>query len=129
MSTEPAHILVVEDNDDNRELILKVLGLHGYRATGAADGAGALAALEHEVPDLILMDINLPDMDGLDVTRIIRGREGFEQVPIVAITGYAMAGDRDRSLNAGCSEYIAKPINVRTFPRVIARLLAARREG
>ncbi|MBN2231589.1 MAG: response regulator [Deltaproteobacteria bacterium] len=126
MNAEAACILVVEDNDDNRELILKVLELHGYRAIGAADGAAALAAVEYEVPDLILMDINLPDMDGLDVTRIIRGREGFDQVPIVALTGYAMAGDRDRSIDAGCSEYIAKPINVRTFPRVIERLLAAR---
>ena len=120
--TKPV-ILVVEDNDDNRQLVLKVLSRRNYEVVGVVDGNEALERLNVINPDLILMDINLPGMDGYEVTRRIRRQEKFANLPIVALTAYAMVGDEEKSLNAGCDAYISKPINVRTFPETIAAIL------
>ncbi|MEA3241579.1 MAG: response regulator [Pseudomonadota bacterium] len=117
-------IMVVEDNEDNRDLIVKILGHRGYDVIGVSNGSEALARLPEVAPDLILMDINLPGMDGYEVTRRIRDNEVFAKVPIVALTAYAMHGDREKSLDAGCNAYVAKPINVHTFPDIIAGLLS-----
>ena len=120
--TKPV-IMVVEDNDDNRQLVLKVLARRGYEVVGVVDGNEALERLNAINPDLILMDINLPDMDGYEVTRLIRQQEKFATLPIVALTAHAMVGDEEKSLSAGCDAYITKPINVRTFPETIAAIL------
>ncbi len=116
-------ILVVEDNDDNRQLVLKVLSRRNYEVVGVVDGNEALERLNTINPDLILMDINLPNMDGYEVTRRIRQQENFATLPIVALTAHAMVGDEEKSLAAGCDAYITKPINVRTFPETIATIL------
>lgn len=116
-------ILVVEENDDNRQLVLKVLGCRGYKVVGVVDGQEALTKLTNVNPDLILMDINLPGMDGYEVTRRIRQQEKFTNLPIVALTAHAMVGDEEKSLAAGCNAYITKPINARTFPDSIASIL------
>ncbi|MBN2333890.1 MAG: response regulator [Deltaproteobacteria bacterium] len=116
-------IMVVEDNEDNRDLIIKVLGRQGYEMVGVDDGNEALAKLDLVLPDLILMDINLPGMDGYEVTRRIRSSEMHRSIPIVALTAHAMQGDEAKSLAAGCDAYVAKPINVRTFPLTVARIL------
>ncbi len=120
--TKPV-IMVVEDNDDNRQLVLKVLSRQNYEVVGVVDGNQALERINAINPDLILMDINLPGMDGYEVTRRIRRQEKFANLPIVALTAYAMVGDEEKSLNAGCDAYISKPINVRTFPETIAAIL------
>ncbi|MBN2810239.1 MAG: response regulator [Deltaproteobacteria bacterium] len=120
-------ILVIEDNDDNRRLVIKVLGSRDYEVVGVTDGRQALARLDSIRPDLILMDINLPDMDGYEVTRQIRRQKDFAQLPIVALTAHAMVGDEEKSLAAGCNAYITKPINVRTFPQTIAAILKEHR--
>lgn len=117
-------IMAVEDNEDNRDLIVKVLSHRGYDVVGVSDGSEALARLSDVAPDLILMDINLPGMDGYEVTRRIRHNETFAKVPIVALTAHAMHGDREKSLAAGCDAYVPKPINVHTFPDIIAGLLS-----
>lgn len=116
-------VLVVEENDDNRQLVLKVLGCRGYTVVGVVDGEEALTKLTDVNPDLILMDINLPGMDGYEVTRRIRQLEKFANLPIVALTARAMDGDEEKSLAAGCDAYIAKPINARTFSDSIAAIL------
>ncbi len=122
--TKKRVIMVVEDNEDNRDLVVKVLSHRGYEVVGASDGHEALSLLAEVAPDLILMDINLPDMDGYEVTRRIRRDATFGRVPIVALTAHAMHGDREKSLAAGCNAYVSKPINVHTFPDIIAGLLS-----
>lgn len=116
-------ILLVEDNEDNRQLVIKVLGSRGYRVVGVEDGQQALSKLSDINPDLILMDINLPGMDGYEVTRRIRQQKKYVDLPIVALTAHAMVGDEEKSLTAGCDAYFSKPINVRTFADAIAAIL------
>jgi two-component system, cell cycle response regulator DivK len=117
-------ILVVDDNRDNRELVVKVLGRHGYRLCEAADGETALLAARTERPDLILMDISLPGLDGYEVTRRLQNQEDCRHIPVVALTAHAMRGDREKALAAGCCDYITKPINVRELPAQVARNLS-----
>ncbi len=116
-------ILVVDDNQDNRELVVKVLRNNGYRVIEAADGEEALERAEAERPALILMDISLPKLDGYEVTRQLKGRDHFKDIPIVALTAHAMKGDREKALFAGCEGYISKPINVRELPEQIKHYL------
>jgi CheY-like chemotaxis protein len=108
-------VLVVEDNEQNRYLIEYMLEKRGYTVVIALSGAEAIAMAVREKPDLILMDIQLPDLDGLEVTRRIRESEAYGKIPIVAVTSFAMAGDRKRAIEAGCTGYIEKPINPKTF--------------
>ena len=108
-------ILVVEDNEANFYLIRFMLENAGHEVIGAETGAAGVEAAIKEKPNLILMDIQLPDIDGLEATRRIRASEADGEVPIIALTSYAMAGDREKYLAAGCTGYIEKPINPETL--------------
>jgi two-component system, cell cycle response regulator DivK len=121
-----ALILYIEDNTDNRTLIRRILVVEGYTIAEAANAIDALQKLETIHPDLILMDINMPDVDGYTLTAQIRGKPGFESVPIVALTANVMRGDRERSLEAGCDGYIQKPIDIDLLPQQIERYLRKR---
>jgi len=116
-------ILYVEDNPDNRNLVRRVLNAEGYSVVEAAHAAQAIATLENEAVDLILMDINMPDMDGYSLTAKIKGIEKFSRIPIVAVTANVMRGDREKSLEAGCDGYIQKPIDIDTLSQQIERFL------
>lgn len=116
-------ILVVEDNAMNLELVSDVLEAHGYQVIQADTGQKALEIAGREQPDLILMDIQLPEMDGLEVTRLLKENEQTSHIRVIALTAHAMRGDEERAREAGCSGYIAKPINTREFAAVIAGYL------
>lgn len=103
--------LIIEDNEDNLVLISALLQRGGYRTIGAITGQAGIDAALKERPDLIILDIQLPDMNGVEVLRTIRASEVDGSVPIIAMTSYAMAGDRERLLAAGCTGYIEKPID------------------
>ena len=119
------NILVVEDNDMNMQLVEFLLEEGGYRIVKATSGEEALALTRDggAAPDLILMDIHLPGMDGLSVVRAIKADERTARIPILALTAHAMRGDKDRFLEAGCDGYISKPIDVKTFIASIERYL------
>ena len=106
-------ILVVEDQEDNRQILRDLLGNAGYELTEAENGEEAIAAVAKRRPDLILMDIQLPVMDGYAATRRIRTNPDLKSVPIIAVTSYALAGDEDKALAAGCDGYISKPYSPR----------------
>ncbi|MFZ5909919.1 MAG: response regulator [Chloroflexota bacterium] len=110
-----AHILIIEDNEQNLYLTTFILEKHGHRVTQARSGPQGIRLAEDLRPDLILLDIQLPGMDGHAVAVHLRGNVGMSHIPIVAVTSYAMAGDRERILAAGCEGYIEKPINPETF--------------
>ena len=118
-----AVILYIEDNIDNRTLIRRILTAEGYDLKEAGNAGEALQMLSLLRPDLILMDINMPDVDGYKLTTQIRAMSGFESVPIVALTANVMRGDRERSLEAGCDGYIQKPIDIDLLPQQIERYL------
>jgi len=101
----------------------------GYTLLKATDGEEALDIARREQPDLIIMDIRLPKMSGLDVTRRLRSNPTFNHVPIIAITAYAMREDEEQAINAGCDAYLTKPINTRQLPKVIAQTLRQQKEG
>ncbi len=104
----PKRILCVEDNPQNMRLVRKILVHHGYEVLEAEDGNTGIALALNEKPDLILMDVNLPDIDGLEATSIIKAQSS---VPILALTANAMYGDEERCLAAGCDGYISKPVS------------------
>jgi two-component system, cell cycle response regulator DivK len=108
-------ILLVEDNEENRYLITFILEKNNCEVLIAKDGKTGIELANKEKPDAILMDIQLPDINGLEVTKRIRASKSDGKVPIIAITSYAMVGDKERSLEAGCNGYIEKPINPETF--------------
>ncbi|NIA05406.1 MAG: response regulator [Proteobacteria bacterium] len=108
----PKKILVVDDNLDSRELVIKILKNKGLQLVEAVDGEDALEKVTTERPDLILMDISLPKIDGHEVTRRLKSDKNFAAIPIIALTAHAMKGDREKALAAGCEGYITKPINV-----------------
>ena len=103
--------LVIEDNEDNRVLITKLLNNAGYQVIAAETGQQGYDLAVKEKPDFILLDIQLPDMDGTEVLKMIRAEEGLKDILVIAVTSYAMAGDRERLLAAGCNGYIEKPID------------------
>jgi len=117
-------VLVVEDNRDNLRLITYALRREGYEVISAETGMQGVALANSELPAFILMDINLPDIDGLEATRRIRQSSVHGTVPIIAITSYAMAGDMDMVLDAGCTGYFEKPIDPLTIMDKIHALLA-----
>lgn len=116
-------ILVIEDNETNIYLIGFILKKNGHEVIEARSGEEGLELAIKEKPDLILMDIQLPGIDGLETTKRIRESETDKKVPIVALTSYAMTGDREKSLAAGCTGYIEKPINPDTFMGEIEKFL------
>lgn len=116
-------VLVIEDNETNLYLIRFMLEKSGYKVMEAREGAAGVEMAIRERPDLVIMDIQLPDISGLEATGRIRASEIGNKVPIVALTSYAMVGDREKSLAAGCTDYIEKPINPETFIAKIEKYL------
>jgi two-component system cell cycle response regulator DivK len=116
-------ILYIEDNRDNRILVRRVLEAEGYRVLEAADGATGIETAQSIRPDLILMDINLPEVDGFQVTAHLKAMEELRDVPIIALTANVMKGDRERTLAAGCSGYIQKPVDIDLLPEQLAAFL------
>jgi two-component system cell cycle response regulator DivK len=122
---DSSRILYIEDNRDNRLLVKRVLEAEGYTLMEATDAHEGLRIALSEPPDLILMDINLPEVDGYTTTARIKATPGLESVKVVALTANVMKGDREKTLAAGCDGYIQKPIDVDALPRQIARYLEA----
>lgn len=118
-------ILVVEDNADNRILIADVLDSMDYEVIIATDGEEGVKKASAERPDLILMDISLPQMDGLTATRRIKAMPDLQHIPIIALTAHAMVGDRERALEAGCDDYVSKPIDLRELASKLTQYLQA----
>jgi CheY-like chemotaxis protein len=116
-------ILVVEDNPMNMELFKDLLEVQGYEVHEATNGQEALDQVKSNEFDLILMDVQLPGMDGLTATKMIREDPKNKDIPIIALTSYAMKGDEERMKEAGCNAYVAKPIDTKEFPRIVARFL------
>ena len=114
-------VLVIEDNEQNLYLVTYILEKNGCEVVQARDGREGIAVAERRTPDLILLDIQLPGMDGYAVAQALRSNPVLARVPIVAVTSYAMTGDRERALAAGCSGYIEKPINPDTFMTDLSR--------
>jgi CheY-like chemotaxis protein len=119
-------ILLVEDDFMNMRLAQHVLEIEGYTVVNAATGREALKQIESTLPDLILMDLQLPDMDGMTLVSILRAKAMTRDTTILALTAYAMKGDRERILQIGCNGYIAKPINVQEFINTVRRYLGPR---
>ena len=117
-------ILIVEDNYTNMYLFSRILREGGHEVIPATSGEEGVEMAIKEKPDLILMDVQLPDMDGLEATKRIRESEAEGKIPIVALTSYAMVGDREKALTAGCTGYIEKPINPDTFLAEIEKHLS-----
>ena len=119
-------ILVVEDNPDNMTLICDILSALKYDFLSATDGEQGLRLAREQLPDLILMDLSLPRMDGWTAAQEIKALPALTRVPIIALTAHAMIGDRERALKSGCDDYVTKPINIRELAGKIAHLLQAR---
>jgi two-component system cell cycle response regulator DivK len=117
-------ILYVEDNLDNRTLVRRILLSEDYALLEAKNAGEALEVLKTSKPDLILMDINMPDMDGYTLTAKIKAMPGFEKTPILALTANVMRGDREKTLEAGCDGYIQKPLDIDQLIKEIERFLA-----
>jgi two-component system cell cycle response regulator DivK len=120
-----ARILLVEDNDMNRDMLSRRLQRKGHEVLMAADGMQAILMAESESPDLILLDMSLPVIDGWEAARRLKASRSTQQMPIIALTAHAMAGDREKALAAGCDEYDTKPIDFPQLLGKIERLLAA----
>ena len=120
----PKKILIVEDNPQNMKVELMALRPHGYILLQATDGEEALQIAMRDKPDLIIMDIQLPKVSGLEVTGRLRQMPDFRHTPIIAVTAYAMRGDKEKAIEAGCDTYLSKPINTRELPKVVAEMLS-----
>ena len=116
-------VLYIEDNPGNRMLVQRVLVVEGFDVDQAASAREGIAAALENPPDVILMDISMPDMDGLEATKIIRSNAKLDHVPIIAVTANVMKGDREETLAAGCDGYIPKPIDVDRFPEQVMRFV------
>ena len=118
-----ARILVVEDQEDNRQILRDLLASVGYDMMEAHDGEQALTAVAEHRPDLILMDIQLPEISGLEITKILKADDDLKSIPVVAVTAFAMKGDEQKIRAGGCDGYIAKPISVASFLQTVSRFL------
>ena len=116
-------ILIVEDNDLNMKLFHDLLEAHGYNTIETRDGMEALRMARSDRPDLILMDIQLPEVSGLEVTKWIKEDDDLKEIPVIAVTAFAMKGDEERIREGGCEDYIAKPIAVASFLETIQRYI------
>ena len=116
-------ILVVEDNKLNMKLVRGLIKIGKYRMLEAMDAESGIKLIREQRPDLVLMDIQLPGMDGLSATEIIKADPDLKDIPIVALTSYAMQGDKEKALAAGCTGYIAKPIDTRKFLKTVSQYL------
>jgi two-component system cell cycle response regulator DivK len=127
VAAKKSTILYVEDNPENRLLVRRVLVSEGYDVVEAANARDALERIRESAPSLILMDINMPDIDGYTLTTKLRAIPELIQVPIIALTANVMKGDRERSLQAGCDGYMQKPIDIDTLTSQIEKYLTAKR--
>ena len=127
--TERALILLVEDNEANQLLASAVLELEGFEVRIAGSGSEVFDLLRDCVPDLILMDVQLPGQDGLTLTRLLKADPTTSAIPVVALTAHAMSGDRELALAAGCVAYVSKPIDTRTFGVQVRQFLTAAVDG
>jgi two-component system cell cycle response regulator DivK len=114
-----AKILLVEDNEMNRDMLSRRLERKGFQVVMAADGQQGVDMAVSEVPDLILMDMDLPIIDGWEATRRVKAGEGTRGIPVIALTAHAMVGDRDKAMAAGCDDYDTKPVD---FPRLLGKI-------
>jgi len=121
-------VLLVEDNLMNRRLAQFLLKSQGYIVYEATDGQEALELAKAHLPDLILMDLQLPGLDGFTATRILKEDATTKDIPVVALTAYAMRGDAERALEAGCNGYITKPIDTKEFPKMVASFLKQKQQ-
>ena len=112
-------ILIVEDNEMNRDMLSRRLERRGYTVVTALDGEQGLAAAQSETPDLILMDMSLPVMDGWEATRRLKGAALTSGIPVIGLTAHAMSGDRDKAMSAGCDDYDTKPVEL---PRLLGKI-------
>ena len=118
-----AKILIVEDNEMNRDMLSRRLSRRGYAVVTAIDGAQGLVAAAAERPDLILMDMSLPVMDGWEATRRLKGESATQAIPVIGLTAHAMTGDRDKAMAAGCDDYDTKPVELARLLEKIEALL------
>jgi CheY-like chemotaxis protein len=118
-----ATILLVEDNEMNRDMLSRRLARQGYSVTIAEDGGAAIKMVSSAIPDLILMDVGLPDIDGLEITARLKADARTRRIPVIVLTAHAMAGDRERAMEAGADDYDAKPINLARLLMKIESLL------
>jgi two-component system, cell cycle response regulator DivK len=119
-------ILYVEDNEDNVYMLVRRLRRHGFEVIVAADGAQGVEAARRERPDLVLMDLSLPVLDGWEATRRLKGAVETRAIPVIALSAHAMAGERERALQAGCDDYDTKPVDL---DRLLAKIRAQLGEG
>ena len=125
--TKPgATVLVVDDNPINLKLVADLLTFEAYRVLKAVDGEEAARKVQEDPPDLILLDVDLPGIDGLTLTKSLKGDPRTADIIIVALTAFAMKGDRQRAIAAGCDGYIVKPISTRTLPDLVKKVAAGR---
>ena len=122
-TAKPKTVLIVEDNELNMKLFHDLLDAHGYATLRTRDGLEALELAREYQPDLIVMDIQLPEVSGLEVTKWIKDDEETSAIPVVAVTAFAMKGDEERIREGGCEDYIAKPISVASFLETVKRFL------
>jgi two-component system cell cycle response regulator DivK len=120
----PKKVLIVEDNDLNMKLFNDLLEAHGYNTLQTKDGMEALRMARQHLPDLILMDIQLPEVSGLEVIKWLKEDDNLSAIPVIAVTAFAMKGDEEKMRNGGCEAYIAKPISVSSFMRTVERFLS-----
>ncbi len=126
LPSDKGTILYVEDNPDNRTLVRRILLSEDYSLIEATNAYDAFEILKNTRPDLILMDINMPDMDGYTLTSKIKSMPGFERVPILALTANVMRGDKEKTLEAGCDGYIQKPLDIDQLIREVERFISRR---
>jgi two-component system cell cycle response regulator DivK len=120
--TDP-HILVIDDSAANLKLLRVLLLTEGFRVSTAANAAEALALVGQTLPDLVLTDVQLPDLNGLELARRLKADPRSAAVPVVAVTAYAMSGDKEKAMSAGCDAYVSKPIDTRALPVLLRSLL------
>ena len=114
-------VLIVDDNPTNLKLVAYLVKANGYEVETAGDAEAALAAIRANPPKVVLMDLQLPGVDGLELTRQLKADPATRDIAIIAVTAYAMKGDREKAIEAGCDDYVTKPIDTRALPEVIAR--------
>ena len=119
-------VLIVDDNPTNLKLVAYLVKANGYEVDTAADADAALAAIAVNRPRVILMDLQLPGVDGLELTRRLKADPATRDIAIIAVTAYAMKGDQEKAFEAGCDDYVTKPIDTRALPELIARYVKAR---
>lgn len=125
MSPPPKLVLIVEDNELNTKLFRDLIEAHGYRTLHTHDGMEVIPLCRHHKPDLIVMDIQLPEVSGLDVTKWLKADHELKSIPVIAVTAFAMKGDEEKIRAGGCDEYLSKPIAIQKFISVVQSFLEA----